>query len=69
MTNSATCPLEQPFFVIEFGAMIESDIHVSGVHGNVNYAVFQSIAGSIAQSHGAVSVIHIFGAWRHFFQH
>jgi len=36
VTNSATRPLEQPLFVIRFGAMIEADIHVSGVNGDVN---------------------------------
>lgn len=69
MTNSTSSPLEQSLFVIEFSAMIETDIHVSGVYGDVNYAIFESIARSITQGHRAISVINVFGAWRHLFQH
>ena len=55
-------------WIIEGGAMVESQIHTTAVDRNVQDPVSQAIAGTVTNRHRTVSVINILVARRHLFQ-
>ena len=69
VTNTTTGAFEQASLGIKFSSVIEADVYVPGIYGDVAHAVFQSFGRSVAESDGVISVVHRFNAGRHLLQY
>ena len=69
VANLFSAALENAKRVLKGSAVVESEIDVVRVNRDVEYAVPQPIRRTVADSHGAVSVVYVFIAWRHLLEY
>src|SRR5437660_6549335 len=69
MPNLIALALQNAFRIVQSRAFIESEIHMLRVNRDVKDTIAQTIAGAVANRDRAVSVVNVFVAWRHLFEH
>src|SRR5438874_13055525 len=68
MPDAIARAFENAFWIVERGAIVESEVRAFRVNGDVEDAVAQPIAGAISDCHGTVGVVNILVTRRHLFE-
>jgi hypothetical protein len=69
VTDSFSGALQDAAGIREMGTLVEAQIDVLGVHGDMTDIVLQSARGPISKRHGVVSIPDGFVAGSQFFEH